>query len=233
MAKTVLVVGATQGTGREIAADYARRGDRVFITGRDAGRASAVAAELSDAMPGSVTGLALDLTQPAGIAAALAPVDRADRIVVVGMVRDANSLAHYDIAAATTLATTKIVGYTAVAAALRERLAPDASVLLFGGLAKDIAYPGSTTLSAVNAAVMGMVRTLSVELAPVRVNSIHTYMIEDSPFWRDKTELVDASRKTALIGRLATMSEVVEACRFLLEHPIVNGVDFRLDGGRA
>jgi NAD(P)-dependent dehydrogenase (short-subunit alcohol dehydrogenase family) len=227
--RTVVVVGATQGTGREIAAEYARRGDRVYITGRDGGRAAAVAAEL----PGEAHGLALDLTRPEGIAAALAPVERVDRVVVVGMVRDRNTLAGFDVTTASDLAVTKIVGYTAVAAALRDRMSPDASVLLFGGLAKDFPYPGSTTLTAVNAAVTGMVRTLSVELAPVRVNAIHTFMIEDSPYWRDNEELLIQSRKLALTGRLATMSDVVEAVTFLLEHPVANGIDLRLDGGRA
>jgi NAD(P)-dependent dehydrogenase (short-subunit alcohol dehydrogenase family) len=31
--------------------------------------------------------------------------------------------------------------------------------------------------------ITGLVRTLSVELAPVRVNAIHPGPIEDSPFW--------------------------------------------------
>ncbi|MFG1918855.1 hypothetical protein [Micromonospora sp. NPDC048898] len=63
------------------------------------------------------------------------------------------------------LATTKIVGYAAVVAALHGRLAPDAAVLLFGGMAKDRPYPGSTVLSTVDAGIVGLVRTLSVRAA--------------------------------------------------------------------
>ncbi len=111
------------------------------------------------------------------------------------MVRDRNTVADFDTAAASQLAVTKVVGYTAVIAALAERLAPDAAVLLFGGGAKDHPYPGSTTLTAVNAAVTGMVRTLSIELAPVRVNAIHPGPIGDSPFWQDKAELADTLAK--------------------------------------
>ncbi len=51
-------------------------------------------------------------------------------------------IADYDIAAARYLAIMKIVGYTAVVSALRERLAEDGSVVLFGGRAKDRPYPG-------------------------------------------------------------------------------------------
>ncbi|MGE9697306.1 MULTISPECIES: SDR family NAD(P)-dependent oxidoreductase [unclassified Streptomyces] len=258
----VLIVGATQGTGRELAASYLRDGANVVITGRDATRAETVASELTAEAaeawkaaqitptapgrppalttgegrpsPGTATGLALDLSRPETVAAALAPVERLDRLVLAGMVRDRNTLSGFDIAAAGTLAVTKIVGYTAVVSALAERLAPDAAVLLFGGGAKDYPYPGSTTLTAVNAAVTGMVRTLSTELAPVRVNAIHPGPIGDSPFWQGKAELsgtLATFRAQTLTGELGRMADVVDACRFLLENRLANGIDLPLDGG--
>jgi NAD(P)-dependent dehydrogenase (short-subunit alcohol dehydrogenase family) len=234
--KTVVLIGATQGTGRALAAEYAGRGADVVITGRSAERAAEVAAELSKDVPGTVTGLALDLTRPAEIADALATVESVDRLAIVGMVRDRNTLAAYDVAKASELAITKIVGYSAVVSALAPRLARDASILLFGGVAKDYPYPGSTTVSAVNGAVTGLVRTMSVELAPVRVNAIHSGMIEDSPFWEGNAAaapMMDGLRELSLTGRLGTMAEVVDACVFLLENSLVNSIDLRVDGGRA
>jgi NAD(P)-dependent dehydrogenase (short-subunit alcohol dehydrogenase family) len=231
----VVLVGATQGTGRLLAAEYARRGADVVITGRSAERAAEVARELSRDSGGTVTGIALDLTRPAEIAGSTASVERVDRLAIVGMVRDRNTIAAYDVARAGTLAVTKLVGYTAVVSALAPRMAPDAAVLLFGGVAKDTPYPGSTTVTAVNAAVTGLVRTMSVELAPVRVNAIHPGLIEDSPFWDGNTAaapIVDGFRRQTLTGRLGTMGEIVDACLFLLENTLVNGVDLNVDGGR-
>ncbi|MFF3559390.1 SDR family NAD(P)-dependent oxidoreductase [Streptomyces sp. NPDC002574] len=230
---TVLIVGATQGTGRALAAEYARRGADVVITGRTQERATTVAEELVQETGGTVWGLALDLSRPAEIAAALESVRTVDRVVLVGMVRDVNTTRAYDVVTATTLATTKIVGYTTVVASLRERMSADASVLLFGGMAKDIPYPGSTTLTAVNAAVQGLVRTLRVELAPVRVNSMHPWAIVDSPVVVDNEQLQDMARKMTLTGRLATMADIVDGCLFLLENPIANGIDLTLNGGIA
>jgi NAD(P)-dependent dehydrogenase (short-subunit alcohol dehydrogenase family) len=226
---TVLVVGATRGTGRELATAYARRGADVIITGRSEDDAARVAAEIG----GSVTGLALDLTRPGSIADDLSTVPAVDRVVLVGMIRDQNALKTYDIAAATELATTKIVGYSAVVSALHSRLTETASILLFGGGAKDFPYPGSTTLSAVNAAVVGMVRTMTIELAPVRVNSIHTWAIEDSPYWAGNEAALEPVRKATLAGRLALMQDIVDGCLFLLENPMANGIDLPLNGGRA
>jgi NAD(P)-dependent dehydrogenase (short-subunit alcohol dehydrogenase family) len=234
--KSVVLIGATRGTGRELAAEYARRGASVVITGRSAERAAEVAGELSKDVPGTVTGLPLDLTRPAEIPERLATIDRADRLVIVGMTRDRNTIAAYDVNKASELAVTKVVGYTAVVSALAPRLAQDASVLLFGGVAKDRPYPGSTTVSAVNGAVTGLVRTMSVELSPVRVNAIHPAIIEDSPYWSGipaAAGMLAGFRKQSLTGRLGLMSEIVDACLFLLENSLANSIDLRMDGGRA
>lgn len=41
------------------------------------------------------------------------------------------------------------------------------------GLAKERPYPGSTTITTINGGVTSMVRTLALELAPLRVNALH------------------------------------------------------------
>jgi NAD(P)-dependent dehydrogenase (short-subunit alcohol dehydrogenase family) len=115
-------------------------------------------------------------------------------------------------------------------------MARDASILLFGGAAKDRPYPGSTTVSAVNGAVTGLVRTMSAELSPVRVNAVHPGVIEDSPFWDGVpavAETMDGFRHLSLTGRLGFMSDIVDACLFLLENPLANAIDLTMDGGRA
>ena len=62
-----------------------------------------------------------------------------------------------------------VAGYNAAMPTTRvaEILRKHGSIVLFGGLAKDRPYPGSTTVSTVNGGVMTMVHTLAVELAPL------------------------------------------------------------------
>lgn len=225
MADSVLIVGGTSGVGRELASHYARRGRSVILTGRDATNAAKVAAEIG----GAAQGISLDLTQPRAIAGDLAGLGSVDRVVLAAIDRDTNTVAAYDIEAAIRLVTLKLVGYTEVVHALTDRLTGAASILLFGGMARARPYPGSTTVSSINAGVVGMVRTLSVELAPTRVNSIHPGIIGDSPYWADKA--LDAIVANTLTGRLATMAEVVDASVFLLENGGVNGMDLVVDGG--
>jgi NAD(P)-dependent dehydrogenase (short-subunit alcohol dehydrogenase family) len=223
-----VVVGGTTGIGLEIARHRAGRGDEVVLTGRDVARATEAAASVAE----SARGIPLELAEPHGVAAALADVGEVDRLVLSAIDRDANTVADYDIDEALRLVTIKLVGYTAVVHALRPRLGPDAAVVVLGGRAKDKPYPGSTTVSTVNGGVVGLVSTLAVELAPVRVNAIHPGIVGDSPFWAGKPEAVlDGYRSKTPIGRLATMADVVHAVDFLLENGSVNAQQLYLDGG--
>ncbi len=187
--------------------------------------ASATAAELGP----HLVPLALDLAEPDSLAVALASVQSVDDLVISAIERDANSLVHYNIAAAVRLVTLKLVGYTEVIHALHDRFTPRTSIVLFGGLAMARPYPGSTTVSTVNGGVTGLVHTLASELAPVRVNAVHPGIIGDSPFWEGKDNSGVIARTP--LGRLVTMQEIVGSVLFLLDNTGVNGVNLAMDGG--
>ncbi len=222
-----LIVGGTRGIGRRLAEHFAQRDRHVVITGRSREQAEAVAREIGS----STTAVALDLTEPGEIAAALEPVGPVDHVVLVAIERDSNTVRDYDVQRAIRLATLKLVGYTEVLHCLCARMHENTSVLLFGGLAKERPYPGSTTVTSVNGAVTSMVRTLATELAPVRVNALHPGIVGDSPAWEKATEMLDRVKQRTPTGRLVTMNEVTDAARFLLENTAINGVNLAVDGG--
>lgn len=230
--RTLVVIGGTAGIGRVIAERAAARGDTVVITGRDQGRASTTAQEIGR----TVRGVELDLAAPEHIAeslAALSGIDSIDDLVIGAVERDQNSVTEYDVQRAVHLVTLKLVGYTEV---IHQLLVPlqraGGSVVLFGGLAKDRPYPGSTTVSTVNGGVTGLVRTLAVELMPIRVNAVHPGIIGDSPYWNVKPDAVlEGIRSRTPTGRLASMADVADAVEFLLRNPSTNGVNLDVDGG--
>ena len=227
-AGSVVVVGGTQGLGRELAQVYADEGRDVIVTGRDPSRAETAADEIG----GATRGIGFDLAEPHTIAGALADVGPVDHLVLVAIERDVNKVREYDIEAALRLVTLKLVGYTEVIHVLAPRLHDRSSILFYGGLARDRPYPGSTTVTTVNGGVTALVRTLVWELAPIRVNAIHPAIVGDSPQWRDMAP----ERHNALVdrtptGRLVTMAEVASAARFLLENGAMNGVNLVVDGG--
>ena len=222
---SVLIVGGTAGIGRELAAHYQQRGEQVIITGRDPDRSAAAAAEIGD----GVEGLGFDLSRPDTIAGSLIGVGPVSRLVLAAIARDNNPVREYVIERAIDLTTMKLVGYTATIHTLLDRLSGESSVVLYGGRAKDRPYPGSTTVTTVNGGISSLIRTLAIELAPIRFNAIHPGIVGDSPYWSGKP--LDAVIARTPTGRLATMADVVDATVFLLENRAMNGVNLYVDGG--
>jgi NAD(P)-dependent dehydrogenase (short-subunit alcohol dehydrogenase family) len=222
---TVVVVGGTRGLGESIARHYAGTGAEVVVTGRQPEKTAAIARDIG----GSTRGIALDLAAPKTIAGALSDVGPVRYLVIAAMERDQNTIRDFDIDRALELVTTKLVGYTEVVHALLDRLDGESSILLFGGLAKERPYPGSTTVTTVNGGVVGLVRTMATELAPIRVNALHPGIVPDTPFWSGKS--LDHILARTPTKRFVTSADIVDAARFLLENRSVNAIDLRVDGG--
>lgn len=228
--RTILIAGGSSGIGLELAKDLVAGGDRVIVTSRSQASADEVAAALG----GGALGVALDVSEPEGIAEQLRDVPRLDGLVMAAIERDANTIREYDIARARRLITLKLVGYTETVHTLLDRLAPsvDTGIVLFGGRAKDAPYPGSTTVSTINGGVDGIMNTLAHELAPIRVNALHPGIIGDSPFWAGKPEgILAAYENRTPGGALATMVDVVDATKFLLFNRGVSAHSLNVDRG--
>lgn len=226
---TVVVVGGTCELGKYLAKHYADKGHRVFVTSRDLGRAQATAKEIG----GDCVGISVDLFDPHQIAPALAEVDDVLHLALVALFRDENKVREYNIDEAIKLVTLKLVGYTECVHVLAPKMREDASIVLFGGLARDQPYPGSTTITTVNGGVSSMINSLALELAPIRVNAIHPGQVSDTPNWANKPkEVLDNLRSRTALGRLVTTEDVIHATVFLLENRGITGVNLRVDGGR-
>jgi NAD(P)-dependent dehydrogenase (short-subunit alcohol dehydrogenase family) len=221
---TSVVIGGSSGIGRHIAERMASRGEEVVISGRDATRANAVAAEI-----GAARGLALDLSAPKTIADGLADIGPVAHLVITAIEQGVNSLVAFDIDAAVRSITVKLVGYTETIRVLHPRFEPRAAIVVFGGLAKDRPYPGSTAVTAFNGGISTLIATLAVELAPTRVNALHPGVVGDSPKWRDVPDHPHTSRTP--IGRLVTMDEIADATDFLLRNTGINAQNLCIDGG--
>lgn len=228
MSGSVVVVGGSAGLGKEIARHYADQGRQVIITSRDQGRADAAVAEIG----GDSHGVVMDLAEPHGIAPAVADLGPVQYLVLSAIERDENTVKTFDVDGATQLATLKLVGYTEVIHALLPKFTDDAAAVLFGGLAKDRPYPGSTMVTTVNGGISTLVHSLVVELAPMRFNVIHPAIVGDSPYWAAKPpEVLEGVRSRTPTGQIVSTADIVDAVAFLLENPAVNAVNLRVDGG--
>lgn len=225
---SVVIVGGTSIFGTRLAEHYAGQGRKVYVTSRELDRAK----EIAQGVGGDCVGLSVDLTKPHSIKDALVGVEDVDRLVILAILRDANSVKDYNIDGATDFILVKLVGYTEVIHVLAPKMRKDASIVLYGGNAKEWPYPGSTSVTTANGGIASMVNTLGVELAPIRVNVIHPSVVGDSPFWaKMPPEVLELHRSRTTIGRLVSVDDVVDATLFLLENPAITGVNLTVDGG--
>ena len=225
--KTSVVFGGSGGIGFAVADALARRGERIVLTSRDAGRAEAAARKIG----GDAVGLAIDLAEPTTIADKLAGLGPVDHLAMLANERDRNTVKDYNVSGALRAVSVKLVGYVEIIHALLPRLTPDAAVVLFGGQARERPYPGSTTITSANGAVTTMVRTLALEIAPVRVNAIHPGLVGDTPAWAGNAAILERTRAQTPGGRMVTTADCVTATLFLLDTASMNGANLVIDAG--
>jgi NAD(P)-dependent dehydrogenase (short-subunit alcohol dehydrogenase family) len=227
----VVVVGGTSGLGLAVAEAAIARGARVTVTGRSLERAEKACAVLGpDARAGE-----FDLGDFPSIERFFARAEGIDHLVLAALDRDHNTIHDFRPEDSARTAAMKNVGYaTAVHYAL-PHLSPDGSVVLFSGLSMWRPMPGSTTISMANAGVIGLMNSLAVQIAPVRVNAVTpglvagTVAVDRADEVRART--YEAMRQRTPGKRLPTVADVVAAVFALTDNPGITGENLTIDGG--
>ena len=185
----------------------------------------------------------VELDDPASIRAGFTEGPAIDHLVLVPIDQLATNVKNFDVAAANKAVHVKLTGYIELVHTVLPRLKPTSSIVLFSGLAKAQPYPNATMITVVNAGIIGMMRTMAVELAPIRVNSISPCLIPDSPKWEAARKgtgafggagvgaFIEAVAKQAPSRRLPTVNDVIHGVFFLLDNQGMNGHDLEIDSG--
>ena len=109
------------------------------------------------------------------------------------------------------------------------------SIVFVSGVAATTPMRGGSATAAVNGAVEALVRTLAVELAPVRVNAVSPGIVA-TPTWdgmaAEDREAMFARLAGALpAGRVGVADDLAEAIWLLLTNGFVTGITLPVDGG--
>jgi 3-oxoacyl-[acyl-carrier protein] reductase len=236
--QVALVTGASRGIGRAIAATLAAQGFTVIGTATTDAGAQAIGAALA-AQAGR--GLRLDVTDAAGVDAAVDAIVKADGGIHVlvnnaGITRDTLALRMKDEDWDAVLDTNLKAVFRLCRAVLRPmmkqrygRIVNITSVVGASGNA------GQANYAAAKAGVAGMTRALARELGSraVTVNCVAPGFIAT-----DMTESLPEAQKAALLaqiplGRLGTVDEVAHAVAFLAsrEAGYITGAELHVNGG--
>lgn len=116
------------------------------------------------------------------------------------------------------------------------QISPRGSITFFSGTVTQKPISGGTAYAAVGAAAEAMARMLAFELAPIRLNTVVTGVI-DTALW---DALLDSETKSAIfsqiasslpVRRLGTPDDVAQAVLFLIKNSFVDGTSLVVDGG--
>jgi NAD(P)-dependent dehydrogenase (short-subunit alcohol dehydrogenase family) len=91
-------------------------------------------------------------------------------------------------------------------------------------------------ISVVNGGIVGMTKTMAVELSPIRVNCISPGLVLDSPTWeailaKGPNPVVDAMTAKTPSRQLAMTEDIIQGVFALLDNKAINGTDLEIDGG--
>jgi NAD(P)-dependent dehydrogenase (short-subunit alcohol dehydrogenase family) len=213
-------LGGSSGIGLAAARLAVADGWDVTIASRNPERADIDAAKVT-----------LDVTDAAAVRSFFADAGPIDHLVSSTVARAGGPARELDLDEARTAFETKLWGpFAALQAADVRR-----SIVLLSGAAASTPMRGGSSTAAVNGAVEALVRTLAVELAPVRVNAVSPGII-DTPTWAgmpaDQREALFSRIAGALpVGRVGTAEDVADAIRHLLTNEFVTGTVLHVDGG--
>ena len=106
------------------------------------------------------------------------------------------------------------------------------AIVLTSGIAASKAFRGYASTAAINGAIESLVRSLSIELSPIRINAVSPGFVERFPDDHERLNKVNALRGQNIpLARLATQQEVVEAYLYLLNSTYSTGSIVTVDGG--
>jgi NAD(P)-dependent dehydrogenase (short-subunit alcohol dehydrogenase family) len=244
--KIVVVTGAGSGIGAAVAKRAAEDGARVALIGRTPDRLGATAEVITGA-GGEAFSIRCDVTLQEDIDAAIAQVlERWDTID--GLVNNAGMFSIGHVLDHSREEWQRVIDVDLSAAFFMSQAAGRQMARAGGGSIVNIASIDGhaaealvPSYSACKAGLMGLTRSMAIDLSPlgIRCNSVSpgyvagTAMAEDTgDAGRPMAEIMDGSDRSAL-RRLVTVSEVADACSYLLSDRAtgVTGADLLVDGG--
>lgn len=112
------------------------------------------------------------------------------------------------------------------------KIIPGGSLTFVSGILSARPTKSSALLSAINAALDGLVRGLALERAPVRVNSVSPGILANAAILTKLTETQRLEAGARLpVQKIGTPEQVAEAIMFLAANTYVTGSTVVIDGG--
>lgn len=230
--RRIVVIGGSSGMGLATARAAALEGADVTIVSSRRERVDAALSEL----PEGCAGAAVDVRDEAQIAALFEQLGELDHVVfTAGDAFTPRPLAELDLGDARATLDVRFWGAVTAIKYAAPLIRSGGSIALTTGTVGQRPVPGAALAAAGAGATEGLVRGLSAELAPVRVNAVRAGAIR-TPLWDNVPEpqregLFTRLAQRTLTGTVGEPEEIAAAHLYLMQNRYVTGTVLTVDGG--
>jgi NAD(P)-dependent dehydrogenase (short-subunit alcohol dehydrogenase family) len=228
----IVLLGATSGIGLAVARAAAAVGASVTIGSRNPASVERALAQLPDGSTGRI----VDASSGASLAAFFGGIGSFDHFAYTAADPLAGlPLADYTVEAGQSFFALRLVHALDALRLAVPHLSRHGSITLTSGTAAFKGGPGWTLGAAASGAVISAVRSLAVELAPIRVNAVAPGVVR-SPLWSgmseaDRESMYRTTGERLPLRRVAEVDDVARAYVALMDQDYVTGTVSIVDGG--
>ncbi|WP_035347889.1 SDR family oxidoreductase [Edaphobacter aggregans] len=227
--KKVVILGGTSGFGLATARAATQAGAQVIIASRSQANVDNALAEL----PAGVTGATVDVTDEASLTRFFASLNGFDHLVVTA--GDTMPAFQPNLQQARQAFEVRFWGAYLAATASGPHIRPGGSITLTNGIVAIRPWKGWSATAAVAGAVESLTRSLALDLAPIRVNSVCAGMVRTplwSPISESEREAMYADTASKLpTGRIGEPEDIAETYLYLMQSGFTTGQIVVIDGG--
>ncbi len=230
----IVVVGGTSGIGLAVARKAADCGAEVYIGSSSAEKLTSVLSSLQ-----GVRGAAVDVGNEESVSHFFSSLSEIDHIVsTVGETyRPTTAFTETRLEEAQALYKIKYWGQFLVAKHGAPKLQENGSLTLTSGILSARPVAGMGVLASINAGVEALARTLALELAPRRVNTVCPGFIDTGKLWKDlpgeerEAKLQAKATSDLLTTRAGIPDDAAKSYLYAICNPYVTGQTIVVDGG--
>jgi NAD(P)-dependent dehydrogenase (short-subunit alcohol dehydrogenase family) len=233
--KKVVVIGGTSGIGFGVAEAANDQGAQVIVASSNQKNVDAAVKRLGQGARGAT----IDVKDEANVASFFEKLGAFDHLVYTAgdwvPLRTGGTLPEIDIGGANAVFTVRFWGAVAAVKHGHKTIAKDGSITLTDGMVAHRPRKGAPLNSAMAGAVEHFVRSLAVDIAPVRVNGVCPGLVLtevwDSIPAEQRDERLKQMTARQPLARAGTPAELAEAYLYLMCGGYTTGQVLHVDGG--
>lgn len=225
--KRIIIVGGSAGIGLRVAEQLIAAGARLIIVGRTEEKLI----EAKKKLTSDIIVYQLDASNEADVIAFFEKMGPFDHLI--STIKHPHVTGGFETTSSQDVRTafdTKYWGQHNLVQHGLKQVNVGGSFILTSGIAARRSYPGFSAMAAIDGAIESLVKSLSVELAPIRINAVCPGFIER--FSNDKQRLQTVKKLGARLPltNLGEQNEVAKAYLFLLQNNYASGTIIDIDG---